>query len=55
MSGHIQLCDRLVKSKGADVPVVAFVFGPLGILSMMRGQSHMFMDLWDDQRRSSMA
>ena len=48
MSGHIQLCDRLVKSKGADVPVVAFVFGPLGILSMMRGQSHMFMDLWDD-------
>lgn len=48
MSGHVKLCDRLVRSKGRDVPVVAFVFGPLGILSMMRGQSNMFMDLWDD-------
>ena len=48
MSGHVQLCDRLVKSKGKDVPIVAFVFGPLGILSMMRGQAQMFMDMLDD-------
>lgn len=48
MSGHVKLCDRLVKSKGKDVPVVAFVFGPLGILSMMRGQANMFMDMIDD-------
>lgn len=48
MSGHIKLCDRLVRSKGKDVPVVAFVFGPLGILSMMRGQANMFMDMIDD-------
>ncbi len=48
MSGHVRLCDRLVKSKGKDVPVVAFVFGPLGILSMMRGQANMFMDMIDD-------
>ena len=38
MNGHVRLCDRLVKSKGQDVPVVAFVFGPLGILSMMRAR-----------------
>lgn len=48
MGGHIRLCDRLVKSKGKDVPIVAFVFGPLGILSMMRGQANLFMDLLDD-------
>ena len=48
MSGHIQLCDHWVQSKGKDVPIVAFVFGPLGILSMMRGQAQMFMDMLDD-------
>lgn len=48
MQGHVQLCDRLVKSKGSDVPVVAFLFGPLGILSMMRGQASLFMDILDD-------
>lgn len=48
MMGHVKLCDRLVRNKGKDVPVVAFVFGPLGILSMMRGQGQMFMDLLDD-------
>ena len=48
MGGHIRLCDRLVKSKGNDVPIVAFVFGPLGILSMMRGQANLFMDILDD-------
>jgi uroporphyrinogen decarboxylase len=48
MNGHVRLCDRLVKSKGQDVPVVAFVFGPLGILSMMRGQANLFMDIIDD-------
>lgn len=48
MGGHVQLCDRLVKSKGKDVPVVAFMFGPLGILSMMRGQSNLFIDMLDD-------
>ncbi|SHH43808.1 uroporphyrinogen decarboxylase family protein [Clostridium grantii] len=45
MSEHIKLCDLLVKAKGNEVPVVAFVFGPLGIASMLRGQSEMFMDL----------
>ncbi len=48
MLGQVKLCDRLVRRKGDDVPVVSFVFGPLGILSMMRGQANMFMDIMDD-------
>lgn len=45
MQDHIKLCDLLVKAKGATTPIVAFVFGPLGIVSMLRGQQEMFMDL----------
>lgn len=48
MSGQIQICDTLVRKKGREMPVVAFVFGPLGILSMLRGQSEMFIDCLDD-------
>ncbi|RPI58989.1 MAG: uroporphyrinogen decarboxylase, partial [Planctomycetaceae bacterium] len=48
MSEHVRLCDMLVKAKGCDVPVVAFVFGPLGILSMLRGQEEMFVDLYEN-------
>lgn len=45
MSEHIQLAKLLYERKGQEMPVVGFVFGPLGILSMMRGQDLMFMDL----------
>jgi len=48
MSGHINLCKTLVDLRGTTHPVVAFVFGPLGILSMLRGQSELFMDMIDD-------
>lgn len=48
MMEHVRLCDKLVKAKGKEYPVVAFVFGPLGILSMMRGQASIFMDILDD-------
>lgn len=48
MSEHIKLCNLLMKAKGKEVPVVAFVFGPLGIASMLRGQAEIFMDLIDD-------
>lgn len=48
MSEHIKLCDKLVKAKGKEYPIVAFVFGPLGILSMLRGQAQIFMDILDD-------
>ncbi len=46
MSEHVQLCRKLVEARGRDKPVVAFVFGPLGIVSMLRGQQDMFMELY---------
>ncbi|HHY81519.1 MAG TPA: uroporphyrinogen decarboxylase [Clostridiales bacterium] len=48
MKEHVKLCDMLVKAKGKEYPIVAFVFGPLGILSMLRGQANIFMDILDD-------
>ena len=45
MSEHIKLCDILVKAKAQEVPIVAFVFGPLGILGMLRGEEDLFMDI----------
>ena len=46
MKMHIELCDKLMKAKGHEKPVVAFVFGPLGILSMLRGQVDIFTDIF---------
>lgn len=48
MSEHIRLCDLLVKAKGQEVPIVAFVFGPLGILGMLRGEENLFMDILEE-------
>lgn len=45
MMEHIKLCQLLVDAKGENTPIVAFVFGPLGIVSMLRGQQEMFLDL----------
>ena len=45
MGEHIKLCQRLVQAKGDTLPIIAFVFGRLGILSMLRGQAALFMDL----------
>lgn len=48
MMMHIETCRKLVEAKGGELPIVAFVFGPLGTLSMMRSQQEMYMDLYDD-------
>lgn len=48
MSEHIELAKKLVQAKGNEKPIVAFVFGPLGVLSMLRGQENMFIDLLMD-------
>jgi uroporphyrinogen decarboxylase len=48
MSEHIKLCDILVKAKGHEVPIVAFVFGPLGILGMLRGEQELFIDILEE-------
>lgn len=48
MMMHIDVCRKLVKKSNGEFPVVAFVFGPLGVLSMLRNQQDMYMDLYDD-------
>ena len=48
MMMHLDVCRKIVEAKGKDKPVVAFVFGPLGVLSMLRSQQEMYMDLYDD-------
>ncbi|MDD3242142.1 MAG: uroporphyrinogen decarboxylase family protein [Eubacteriales bacterium] len=48
MMMHIDVCKKLVAARGKDLPIVAFVFGPLGVLSMLRNQQDMYMDLYDD-------
>ncbi|WP_305767201.1 uroporphyrinogen decarboxylase family protein [Candidatus Epulonipiscium viviparus] len=48
MSEHIEMAKYLVEQKGKDVPIVGFVFGPLGILSMLRGQEDLFIELITD-------
>ena len=45
---HIDVCRRLAKETGGEIPIVAFVFGPLGVLSMLRSQQEMYMDMYDD-------
>lgn len=46
MSGAIKLTQLLMDARGKEKPVVAFVFGPLGILSMLRGLSDMMIDMF---------
>ena len=48
MMMQIEVCRQLVEAKGGQLPIVAFVFGPMGTLSMLRSQQEMYMDLYDD-------
>ena len=48
MMMHIDVVKRLVAEFKGEKPIVAFVYGPLGTLSMLRGQQDMFMDIYDD-------
>jgi len=48
MMMHIDVCKKLVEAAKGEFPVVAFVFGPLGILSMLRNQQEMYMDIMED-------
>jgi len=45
---HIDTCKKLVEGAKGEFPVIAFVFGPLGTLSMLRNQQEMYMDCYDD-------
>lgn len=44
----VEVCQRLVKKYKGQKPIIAFVFGPLGTLSMMRNQQDLYLDLYDD-------
>jgi uroporphyrinogen decarboxylase len=44
MTEFVRLCRIMVKSIGFKGVVTGFVFGPLGVLSMMRGAEHLFKD-----------
>ena len=48
MMFHIEVCKNLVEQVGQEKPIVAFVFGPLGVLSMLRRQEDLYMDIYDD-------
>jgi len=55
MMMHIDVCKQLVEKSKGEFPVVAFVFGPLGVLSMLRNQEDMYMDLYDDPEAVKLA
>ena len=42
MMMHIEVCRQLVEKANGEFPVTAFVFGPLGTLSMLRNQEDMY-------------
>ena len=44
MSEHIRMCDILMNEGGNRVPVFGFVYGPLGVLSVLRGPELLFSD-----------
>ena len=48
MGMHLEVVKRLAAEKKGQLPIVAFVFGPLGVLSMLRSQQELYMDLYDD-------
>lgn len=49
MRMHYEVCKILMEEKGHELPIVPFVFGPLGTLSMLRNQQDLYMDIYDDK------
>lgn len=45
MSNYLEMTRLLVKKCGSNYPVVSFVYGPLGILGMMRGAEKLYLDI----------
>ena len=45
MSGVIEIVRGLVEAKGKEVPTMGFVYGPLGVLSQIRGHAELFKDI----------
>jgi uroporphyrinogen decarboxylase len=51
MQQMIKYCDILMNDRGKTTPVMGFVYGPLGILSMMRGAETLFRDCMKKNNR----
>lgn len=49
MSNYIKLAKLLAEAKGDEKPIVGFVFGPLGILSMLRGLERLMVDMFTNK------
>lgn len=49
MSNYIKMTKILADAKGQEKPIVGFVFGPLGILSMLRGLDNLMIDMFMDK------
>jgi uroporphyrinogen decarboxylase len=45
MKSVIDICAGLSKAKGQEVAILGFVYGPLGVLSQIRGHKELFKDL----------
>jgi uroporphyrinogen decarboxylase len=45
MKSVIDICAGLAKAKGNEVAILGFLYGPLGVLSQMRGHKELFKDL----------
>ncbi|MCX7923558.1 MAG: uroporphyrinogen decarboxylase family protein [Clostridia bacterium] len=45
MKSVIDICAGLSKAKGKEVAILGFLYGPLGVLSQIRGHKELFKDL----------
>lgn len=45
MGAYLDLCSILVQRVGHHTPVLGFVYGPLGVLGMMRGMEALYLDI----------
>jgi len=45
MSAVIEIVRGLIEARGDTVPTMGFVYGPLGVLSQIRGHSELFKDI----------
>lgn len=44
MKMNIDVCHGLAEAKGKEVAILGFVYGPLGVLSQLRGHDRLFKD-----------
>lgn len=45
MSAVIEIVRGLIEARGKEVPTMGFVYGPLGVLSQIRGHAELFKDI----------